>query len=711
MSGGARVAVIGGGLGGLTAARALLGRGLDVDVLEASGRAGGVIETSREAGYAREHGAGGVLDGVPGGAAELAAELGVPLQRAGPAAKNRWVFAGGRLRAVPSDPLSFLTTDLVSPGAKLRLLIEPLMKPRRGESSVADFFRHHLGAEIHDRVVAPFVTGIFAGDTETLSLEAAFPRIAELANRGGLLRGAVATALAGRRAGRPRQRPRLAAPAGGMERLIEALVADLDSRLRLETPVAAIAGDADGVVLTLGNGATEIFDCAVCAAPAHVTARLFADVDGELAGELTRIPTVPIAVAHLGYRREQIRHPLDGFGFLVAPGESPPILGAVFESQLWPDRAPEGAVLLRCMIGGSRHPELLERSDRELIDTAAASLASILDIDGRPEHENLVRWSRAIPQYTLGHAGRVERCETLAASHRSVLAGASYRGVAVNSIAADAARVTRRIGELLAAPLSVVVACAIAATAACSGAKGSGRAEPGDAAAIAEEELAPVNATIDGYTVVEGAEGSIRVQVTFPDPPAAHVRSPGVDRCGESRRPGIRVHALGGVAGAAVWLEGVTAGIAPPAALRRRLTYRRCRLEPRVVALPRLGATLDVVTADEPTVELTLAPAGGEPTAWMTMAPIGRGFRHRLDRGGVYQVGGDGIDDGWAVVAGTPYLALTDEAGAARFAAVPDGSYQVRVWHPPVADGAAPLTAAGDVAVKGGVATIAIELE
>src|SRR5690606_8755744 len=133
---------------------ALLAAGRDVEVLEASDRAGGVIETSREGGYAREHGAGGVLDNVPGGAAEPAAELGVPFQRAGAAAKDRWVLAGGRLRAVPRDPLSFLTSDLLSPKAKLRLLMEPLVTPRRGEATVADFFRHHLGAEIHDRVVA-----------------------------------------------------------------------------------------------------------------------------------------------------------------------------------------------------------------------------------------------------------------------------------------------------------------------------------------------------------------------------------------------------------------------------------------------------------------------------------------------------------------------------------------------------------------------------
>lgn len=712
-----RVAVVGGGIGGLSVARALLAAGVDVEVFEASSRPGGVIETSSADGFAREHAANGALSGAPDGALELAAELGLEVDMASPAAKNRWIFADGRLQLLPTNPLALARSHLLSAGAKMRLLLEPLRPPLRGEPTVAEFFRHRLGDEVHDRVVAPFVAGVFAGNTEELSLEAAFPKIAEIAGRGGLARGLLARQLSARRAGKRRPASRLGAPAGGMGRLIGALAAELDTRIRLESPVAAIAGGAGGAELTLASGALEKFDCAVCATPATAAAPLLGDADGELGEDLAAIPSAPVAVVHLGYARERVGHALDGFGFLVAPGEALPILGIVFESTLWPDRAPAGAVLIRCMLGGARRPEIMAESDEALIRQATGAAAEVLDITGEPVHANLVRWPRAISQYIVGHRERVARVEELAAAQHTVLAGGSYHGVAVNAIAADAKRVVRRVGELLAAPLAMLLCAALAASlAACSSpgtqkpaaAPGDGGAEVGGDGAGVDE--AGGSGTAPGYRVTD-AGGAIRVTVRYPDPPAAAVREGAVDRCGEARRPRLVVHTMGGVSGAAVWLEDVSAGRAPPARARRRLTYRRCRLEPRVVALPRLGGALEVVTAAAPRVELTLAPATGEAVARLPMAPIGRGFARSMKQPGVYRVAGDGVDPSWAVVSGTPYLAITNARGQVRFDGLPDGHYQVKAWHPPLTEGGAPLTRIAAVELADGEpAEVAIEL-
>lgn len=713
-----RVAVVGGGIGGLSTARALLAAGVDVEVFEASGRPGGVIETSRVAGFSREHAANGALSGAPDGALDLAAELGLEVEMASPAAKKRWIYADGRLQLLPTGPLALARSHLVSTAAKLRLLLEPIRPPLRGEPTVAEFFRHRLGDEVHDRVVAPFVTGVFAGNTEELSLEAAFPKLSELAGRGGLVRGLVARQLAARRAGKRRATPRLGAPAGGMGRLIGALAAELDTRIRLESPVTAIAGDGSGAELTLASGARERFDCAVCATPATAAAPILGDADGELGEELSAIPSAPVAVVHLGFAREQVGHPLDGFGFLVAPGEALPILGIVFESSLWPDRAPPGAVLIRCMLGGARRPEIMAESDEALMRQATEAAAEALDIAGEPVHANLVRWPRAISQYVVGHRERVARVEELAAAQQTVLAGGSYHGVAVNAIAADAARVVRRVGELLAAPLAALLFAALAATLVACSSPGTQKpaAAPGDGgAAVDDDDPGDGGAgrgTVEGYRVLPDAGGAIRVTVRFPDPPAAAVRDGAADRCGKTRRPRLAVHYMGGVSGAAVWLEEVSAGRAPLAGVRRRLTYGGCRLEPRVVALPRLGGVLEVVTAAAPRVELTLAPAGDEAIARMPMTPIGRGFARAMSQPGVYRVAGDGVDPSWAVVSGTPYLAVTNSRGQVRFDGLPEGSYQVKAWHPPIAEGGAPLTQVAAVELAGeGSAEVAIELQ
>ena len=463
-----RVAVLGAGIGGLSAARALRQADMcDVVLYEREARAGGVIHTSRADGFTREHAANGFLPVREGtGALDLARELGVEVMAAAPAAKNRWIYRQGRLHALPTSPAAFLASQLLSWRGKLTLLAEPL-RPRRstsaGDESIHAFATRRLGREVADAMVAPFVTGVFAGDANELSVQAGMPALARLEARGGLLVGqlrSMVERVRARRAGKngpQAARPgasgddkpgRLSAPRGGVGELIDALVRDLGDALVTGAEVVDLA---PGPEIHLADGSAHRFDAVVLATPAHVGARLCARLSPELSRALDGFPYVPVAVVYLGVARADVAHDLDGFGFLVAAGEDPRALGIVFESVVYPGRAPTGHVLFRCIYGGARDPGILALSDAELITTAGQDLDRALgDFAGIDlVHAHVVRWPRAIAQYTLGHIARVERAEILSAPLGVVLAGSAYHGVAVNSIVADARRVCQAVHALV----------------------------------------------------------------------------------------------------------------------------------------------------------------------------------------------------------------------------------------------------------------------
>ena len=470
-----RIAVVGGGLGGLLAARALQEGGADVCLFESEAQLGGVLQTQLpDGGYLHETAASSFL-AKPGGMLALCQELGVPVVKASAGARRRWIFLDGKRREVPSGPLSLLRSDLLTWRGKLELLREPLRPARRvadaGDESIYDFAARRLGAQMARALVAPFVGGIFAADAHDISLEAGFPQLAELDAHGGLVRGPLSK-LGGRlwRRGKAGEAPRptkrtgsklskqergLWAPAGGMGQVIGALADDLKRRARCEVrlgcrvrelvPVGGGGGGGGGggvdVVSEGGAGApsasrTERFAAVVAALPATQVAKLLPSLP-EAARRLAEIERAPAAVVSLGYRRADFTAPLDGFGMLVAAGEKARILGVVFESVLWPGRAPEDRVLLRCIIGGARDPGACRLGDAELIAIATADLALTLGLSAAPVHAVASRWVHGIAPFRVGHRQRVLEAATLLRSQRIALAGADYRGVGLNGICLD----------------------------------------------------------------------------------------------------------------------------------------------------------------------------------------------------------------------------------------------------------------------------------
>jgi len=447
------VIVVGAGLSGLVAAYRMQRSGLTVRVLEAQGRAGGVIGSERRDGILCESGPNSVMDTSPA-LIGLLDELGIRGERidASAAASRRYVVKGDQLLPLPTSFASFVGTPLFSTRAKLRLLAEPFVRraPPGQEESVAKFVRRRLGIEFLDYAVEPFVSGVYAGDPEQLSMPAAFPWLHELEQRhGSLFVGAVRAALRRRRDAGEKMTVKSFSFRNGMQTLTDALAA----ALRIEYGVLAmkIAPRSDGSWRVTTSAGPRSAHAVVLAVPAFAAAPLVRAFAPGATEALTAIPYAPIAVVVTAYRREDVAHPLDGFGYLAPAVGRPELLGTLFSSTMFAHRGEAGTVVFTSFLGGRRNPVQAADMDSVLVETVQRELARLTRVRGRPLMYRIARWPRAIPQYTIGHQERIATLDEIEQCRRGLYFRANYRGgISVNDCVGQGAETAREVGRGLA---------------------------------------------------------------------------------------------------------------------------------------------------------------------------------------------------------------------------------------------------------------------
>ncbi len=437
----ASVAIIGAGVTGLTAAFRLQQRGVPCVIYEAGERPGGPVHTTTRDGYVAEDGPNTLLETSPK-LRQLIRDLGLESEclTSNPAASKRYIVRGGRLLAVPESLPGWATTPLFSFGAKLGVLAE-FLRPRGRtdiEESVADFVRRRLGTEFLDYAINPFVGGVYAGDPERLSLREAFPKLMHVEQRyRSLFVGQFLGARERRRSGEvPKDRAPKLSFKNGLGSLVSALARKQGDALELQAPVQALRRTATGWQVEFpraGRMEHRAHSAVLLAAPAHRLATIDLDAGPEASlAWLGDIHYAAVTVLVLGFARAQVAHALDGFGALIPAVEKQAILGCIFNSSLFPNRAPRDHVTLTCYLGGSRSPELATAPLETQLACTREALGRLLGVRGEPTFIQRCVHQKAIPQYNLGFGdfrARMTRLEQQAPGLR--LAGHFRNGIAL----------------------------------------------------------------------------------------------------------------------------------------------------------------------------------------------------------------------------------------------------------------------------------------
>lgn len=432
-----KTCIIGAGLSGLAHAWELKRRGEHCSVLEQNTFPGGVMRSYREGDYLAEEGPNSILlnsleieqffDSIP--------DLNAAIIEARPTANKRFIVRHGRPHTVPTGPLSALTTPLWSLAAKLRVLKEPWIKaaPADSEESVADFVRRRLGDELYRYAINPLVGGIYAGDPEKLSLRYAFPKLYALDQYdGGLIRGALAKMRAVHAAKGPKPRKRIISFKHGMAELPQTIAAALGEQLHTHVAIQSIRKADERWKVTWSRPdhtvTEDYFDQLILTVPAYQLTQL--PFDTILQDQLKCISTIdyaPVSVLSLGFKRADVAHPIDGFGVLVPECENRKILGVLFPSSCFPERAPAGEVLLTVFVGGERQPHYASTDTATLQATVLAELKHMLGVHGQPTFVHHKHWNRAIPQYKLGYGSVLADMQRIEQDHPGLTLAGNYR--------------------------------------------------------------------------------------------------------------------------------------------------------------------------------------------------------------------------------------------------------------------------------------------
>ncbi len=439
--------VIGAGISGLACAheRLRVAPNEDLLVLEASERAGGLVRTLVQDGYRFEEGPE-ALPSTARSVRELCQELGLTLREAPAEAAKRYLALDGKLREVPASPDELATSRVLSFGAKLRLMAEmTCARDQALDGSIADFARHRFGQEALERVVDPLVAGIHAGDPEQLSLRACFPEVVRMVEEHGSVTAALKARAARKKPGeKSALGGSLLKPEGGMESLVQALARGLGPRLRTGARSVALQQTDGGFSVLDSSGASYLATRVVLAVPLAAARALLVEAAPNSAAALSSMQGEGLVSVVCGYRRADVAHALDGFGYLVPKSAGGLVLGTLFSSTIDPGAAPAGHVLLRSLLGGARRPDALALGDEELLAHVAQECSGPLGLARAPVFARVARYPAAIPRFDLEHLARRAQLAEGLPPGLAVL-GNFTRGLGVESLVSAARALARSL--------------------------------------------------------------------------------------------------------------------------------------------------------------------------------------------------------------------------------------------------------------------------
>lgn len=461
-----RIIIVGAGISGLCTAHYLVrnlsaaGREAEILLFEAEEVPGGKMRTIRDEGFNMEWGPNGFLTNKPY-SLDLVKDLGIEerLARSSDLARKRFIRSGGRLHRLPETPQAFFSSNLLSLPGRLRIMWEPFAAgpPAGVDESLGDFARRRLGSEALEKLLDPMVTGIYAGDPDRMSLRSCFPVIHDLERKyGGLVKGMLSLQRERKRQGIKREMS--AGPGGvlmsfdtGAQALVDVLAERLSEGLHTGVSVEEVRKRDGKLLLSLNERGLrgEIdTDVLVLAVPAFAAASALAHLDPRLTEALSSIPYSPISVVALGYDKATLGNPLDGFGFLIPRGEKRKILGALWDSSVFPNRAPEGKALIRARVGGVRNPELAALPTDEIVGLTRSELAATMGITAEPVLSRAFFHEKGIPQYLVGHGKLLDRIDACLSSVPGLhLNSNAYRGIALNDCVLQSRLTAERIAR------------------------------------------------------------------------------------------------------------------------------------------------------------------------------------------------------------------------------------------------------------------------
>ncbi len=456
-----RVVVIGSGIAGLSAAYSLRehqkpGEDFEIAVIEKKPRVGGNIRTEKSDGFLIEGGPDCFLSEKPW-AMELCKRLGLGGELLPTNEKDRktFVLSRGKLHELPEGVILMIPTkimplalsSLITIRGKIRMALE-LFIPRKkdkADETLGDFVRRRLGREALDKIAEPLVAGVHAGDPETMSIRSSFPKFVQLEEEhGSLIRGMLKRMASMRKskasAPRPAGGPKITmfmTLKGGLSEMIDTLTSSLlrfkDTSITTGKTVSGVVKKGDRYEVRLADDGSMEADAVIIAAPAYAASSLVAGLDPELSQKLLTIPYVSTATVSIAFKRSDVKHPLNGFGFVVPRAEKRKIMAATWTSVKFNHRSPGDSVLIRCFVGGAKNQELVGLDDEEMARMVREELKDIMGIDAKPVLTRVYRWKRSMPQYTVGHEERVAWIDERVSKHPGLyVTGSAYHGIGIS---------------------------------------------------------------------------------------------------------------------------------------------------------------------------------------------------------------------------------------------------------------------------------------